>query len=181
MNVTLPSSTERGECVYLTGKPASLRDLAVPPEAIKPRPSAFRLFANSTRLVLSETLSKAGRREEHECSGFNGGTEKTTGLSENTDRSFTYGKSSGRASTRAEAKDAFTESEQGEARKYILLISTVSLEDAVCQALGLSFSSLPETTVLQALIYAPYSILWDCLLQKSPGGLECPISDAAQQ
>lgn len=69
------------ECVYLTGKPASLRDLAVPPEAIKPRPSAFRLFANSTRLVLSETLSKAGR-EERERVGLNSGTEKTTRLSE---------------------------------------------------------------------------------------------------
>lgn len=64
--------------MYLTGKPASLRDLAVPPEAIKPRPSAFRLFANSTRLVLSETLSKAGGREEHECLGFNRENDRIT-------------------------------------------------------------------------------------------------------
>lgn len=61
---------------YLTGKPASLRDLAVPPEAIKPRPRAFRLFANSTRLVLSETLSKANGQEEHRYFGFKSGTEK---------------------------------------------------------------------------------------------------------
>lgn len=44
----------------------------------------------------------------------------------------------------------------------IVLISAVSPEDAVCQALGLGFSSLPKTRVLQALIYAPYSVLWDC-------------------
>lgn len=61
---------------YLTGKPASLRDLAVPPEAIKPRPRALRLFANSTRLVLSETLSKAIRREAHRYFGFQRGREK---------------------------------------------------------------------------------------------------------
>lgn len=61
---------------YLTGKPASLRDLAVPPEAIKPRPRAFRLLANSTRLVLSETLSKANRWEKHKYFAFESGTEK---------------------------------------------------------------------------------------------------------
>lgn len=44
---------------YLTARPASLSAFAVPPEAIRFKPTADRLLANSTRPVLSETLSKA--------------------------------------------------------------------------------------------------------------------------
>lgn len=44
---------------YLTASPASLRAFAVPPEAIRSKPTAVRFLANSTRPVLSETLNKA--------------------------------------------------------------------------------------------------------------------------
>lgn len=37
----------------------------------------------------------------------------------------------------------------------IVLVSGIFLQDAVCQTLGLNFSSLTETTVLQALVYTP--------------------------
>ena len=55
-----------GPYVYLTGSPASLSAVAVPPEAIRPRPNAFRLLANSTRPAFSDTLSKAERRKGHD-------------------------------------------------------------------------------------------------------------------
>lgn len=54
-----------GPYKYLTGSPASLKAVAVPPEAMRPRPNAFRLLANSTRPAFSETLSKAERRIGH--------------------------------------------------------------------------------------------------------------------
>ena len=44
---------------YLTARPASLRAFAVPPEAIRCKPTEARSLANSTRPVLSETLNKA--------------------------------------------------------------------------------------------------------------------------
>lgn len=44
---------------YLTARPASLRAFAVPPEAIRCKPTEARFLANSTRPVLSETLNKA--------------------------------------------------------------------------------------------------------------------------
>lgn len=46
---------------YLTARPASLRALAVPPEAIRLKPTEVRFLANSTRPVLSDTLNKAER------------------------------------------------------------------------------------------------------------------------
>lgn len=64
---------------------------------------------------------------------------------------------------------------------FCIVLGSVSLGDAVCQALGLSFSTLPVTTALQALIHAPHSVLWDGSLQSSPGCFRCPVSDAAQQ
>lgn len=48
---------------YLTAKPASLRAFAVPPEAIRFKPTEAKFLANSTRPVLSETLNKAGTKD----------------------------------------------------------------------------------------------------------------------
>lgn len=48
---------------YLTARPASLRDFAVPPEATRLKPTEVRFLANSTRPVLSETLNKAERED----------------------------------------------------------------------------------------------------------------------
>ena len=48
---------------YLTAKPASLRAFAVPPEAIRFKPTEAKFLANSTRPVLSETLNKAETKD----------------------------------------------------------------------------------------------------------------------
>lgn len=48
----------------LTGSPASLRDLAVPPDATNDKPTETSRLANSTSPVLSDTLSKAERDQQ---------------------------------------------------------------------------------------------------------------------
>lgn len=48
----------------LTGRPASLRDFAVPPEATKVNPNSCNFLANGKRFVLSETLKSAANVEK---------------------------------------------------------------------------------------------------------------------
>lgn len=55
------SKKKKKKKCYLTVSPASLRDLAVPPDATNDRPTDTRRLANSTSPVLSETLSNAER------------------------------------------------------------------------------------------------------------------------
>ena len=43
----------------LTGRPASLKDLAVPPDATNVRPNSCNFLLNGKRFVLSETLNRA--------------------------------------------------------------------------------------------------------------------------
>lgn len=47
----------------LTVSPASLRVLAVPPDATNDRPTDISRLANSTSPVLSETLSNAEKKD----------------------------------------------------------------------------------------------------------------------
>lgn len=51
--------------LYLTSKPASLKALAVPPDATSFRPYLDNWVANSTIPDLSETLSTAKNTENH--------------------------------------------------------------------------------------------------------------------
>lgn len=50
--------------VYLTDIPASLRVLAVPPDAIRSRPAAHSFLANSTKPFLFDTVSIAWKEKK---------------------------------------------------------------------------------------------------------------------
>lgn len=70
---------------YLTAKPASLRAFAVPPEAIRFKPTEAKFLANSTRPVLSETLNKAETKDishhsQYKCFKAQGVQGRRSGL-----------------------------------------------------------------------------------------------------
>ena len=60
--LTLPLSISGAPVILdtsFTERPAALKDSAVPPDAIKDKPSSCNFLANGKRFVLSETLNNA--------------------------------------------------------------------------------------------------------------------------